>query len=67
MKYPLTIVDSGNVSSEQAETSNANPKAGSVDMRILIELQLISMMLYQEGRFSEDLGKMRQDIAQSIT
>lgn len=68
MKYPLTVVDSGNsLPSEQAETSIANPKAASTDMRILIELQVLTTLLHNEMRPAEDLAKMRQDIAQSIT
>lgn len=68
MKYPLTVVDSGNsLPSEQAESSNANPKAASTDMRILIELQLLTALLHNEMKPTEDLATMRQHIAQSIT
>ena len=68
MKYPALVVPSGNsLPSEQAETSNMNPKGASVDMRILIELQLIATLLHNEMRPTEDLSAMRADIAQSIT
>lgn len=68
MKYPLAIVNSGNsLPSEQAETSTANPAAANVHMRILIELQLLTTLLHNEMRPSEDLATMRQEIAQSIT
>lgn len=68
MKTPLAVVDSGNaLPSEQAETSTANPMAANVHMRILIELQLLTSLLHNEMKPTEDLSKMRQDIAQSIT
>lgn len=57
----------GNVNSQQAEASTANRGGGTLQMRQLVELQLIAFMLYQQGNFSEDLAKMRQDISDSIT
>jgi hypothetical protein len=36
-------------------------------MRILIELQVISMLLAQAYESTEDLRKLRQDVADSIT
>ena len=57
----------GNLGSQQAEASTTNPRAAARETRILIELQLISMLLYNQGNYSEDLGSMRQDIADSIT
>ncbi len=53
--------------SEQAVNSATNPTASGMQTRILVELQLIAMLLYQQGVFSEDLGKMRQDIADSLS
>jgi hypothetical protein len=68
MKYPALVVPSGNsLPSEQAESSNMNPLAGTIQMRILIELQVISTLLHNEMRPTEDLSAIRQDIAQSIT
>lgn len=53
--------------SQQAENSADNPRAATTDMRILIELQLQSQILAQGFGISEDLARMRQDIANSIT
>lgn len=53
--------------SEQAEPSNANRAAGTVQMRILIELQVISYLLHQTSGVSEDLKQLRQNMADSIT
>jgi hypothetical protein len=53
--------------SEQAGVSGVNPIAIGMQSRILIELQLIALLLHQQGAFTEDLGKMRQDIADSLT
>lgn len=57
----------GNVQTEQAETSTANRGAGTLDMRVLIELQVIAMLLHQTLGSTEDLAKLRQDVANSIT
>jgi hypothetical protein len=57
----------GNKHSEQAEPSSANRGAGTLQMRILIELQVISMLLANAYEVTEDLRKLRQDIANSIT
>lgn len=57
----------GNKNSQQAEASTANRGGGMLAMRTLVELQLISFLLYQQGNFTEDLAKMRQDISDSIT
>ncbi len=51
--------------SEQAVNSPANPTASGIQTRILVELQLISMLLYQQGVYTDELGKLRQDIADS--
>lgn len=57
----------GNANSEQAEPSTANRGAGTLDMRILVELQVLSMLIAQAFESTEDLRKLRQDIADSIT
>ena len=57
----------GNSFSDQAENSSANPRAQSTDMRILIELQVLSFILREAYGITEDLNRMRADIAQSIT
>jgi len=57
----------GNSQSEQAETSTFNRGASSIQMRILIELQVISFLLHQTGGTREDLAQLRADIAASIT
>lgn len=57
----------GNANSEQAEPSNANRGAASLQMRILIELQVLSMLIAQAYEITEDLRKLRQDVADSIT
>ena len=53
--------------SEQAEPSSANRGAGRMDMRVLIELQVISYLLHQMSSPSEDLRQIRQNVADSIT
>jgi len=58
----------GSLFSEQGEASSANPASGNVQMRILIELQVISMLLLQNsGGIAEDLRQIRQNVADSIT
>lgn len=57
----------GNVDSEQAEHSSANPAAANIQVRILIELQVISMILREAYGVTEDLTRLRQDAADSIT
>lgn len=58
----------GSSISEQAEASTANAIAGNVQIRILIELQVISILLMQSGATtSEDLRQLRQNVADSIT
>ncbi len=57
----------GNSQSEQAEASTANRGAATLQMRILVELQVISMLLAQAYESTEDLAKLRQDVADSIT
>lgn len=57
----------GSANSEQAEPSTANRGAASLQMRILIELQVLSMLIAQAYEITEDLRKLRQDIADSIT
>lgn len=57
----------GNKVSDQAEASSANRGAARIDMRILIELQVISLLLHEGFGITEDLAKLRQDVADSIT
>jgi hypothetical protein len=58
----------GQRATEQAESSSANPAAGGVQMRILVELQVISYLLHQaQGGIGEDLTLIRQNCADSIT
>lgn len=60
-------VEDGNPASQQAEHSSANPAAANVNMRILIELQVQSLMMHEAFAVSEDLAQMRKDVAASIT
>lgn len=54
--------------SEQAENTSANPAAANVQMRILVELQVIAYLLYKaQGDNAEDLRQLRQNFADSIT
>lgn len=57
----------GNSASEQAEPSTANRAAGTVQMRILIELQLISDLLNDGLNQNIDLQQKRQDLADEIS
>ena len=57
----------GNRVSDQAEPSSSNRGSGLVQMRILIELQVISMLLHQQLGATDDLQKLRQNVADSIT
>lgn len=57
----------GNRVSDQSEPSTSNRGAGLVQMRILVELQVISMLLHQQLGATEDLAKLRQDVADSIS
>lgn len=57
----------GNAASQQAEPSTVNRAAGTIQMRVLIELQVISFLLHQGLNATDDLAKLRQDIADSIT
>lgn len=57
----------GNSISEQAEPSTANRAAGTVQMRILIELQVISRLLAMMNNETVDLAVMRQDVADEIS
>ena len=57
----------GNKVSDQAEPSTANRGSGTLDMRMLIELQVISYILAQAFEINEDLTQLRQDLADEIT
>ena len=56
----------GDSVSEQAEPSTVNRAASTIQMRILIELQVQTMILMQAFESTEDLRKLRQDVADSI-
>lgn len=57
----------GNKVSDQAEPSTANRGAGTIEMRKLIELQVISYLLAQAFEITDDLQQLRQDLADEIT
>lgn len=57
----------GNSQSEQAEHSSANPAAGNIQMRMLIEMQLQTIIMAEAFDFKEDLQEVRQSIADEIT
>ena len=57
----------GNVPSEQAEASTANRGGGTIAIRTLVELQVLTMLLHQALGSTEDLVKLRQDVSDSIT
>jgi len=57
----------GNKDSQQAESSTANRGGGTLDIRILVELQVISTLLHGAYESTDDLAKLRQDVADSIT
>ena len=60
-------VRGGNKFSDQAEPSSANRGGGTIQIRTLVELQLISMLLANAFEVTDDLAKLRQDISDSIT
>lgn len=62
---PYLVV--GSSQSEQAERSTVNPSAGDTQVRILIELQVISMLLREGLGITDDLARMRENVAASIT
>ena len=54
--------------SDQAEASTLNPIAARTDMRILVELQVISHILLSGQRSTpEDIQRLRESIAAAIT
>lgn len=57
----------GNQQTEQAESSTANRGGGTMQMRILVELQVISYLLAEGLNVQVDLAQLRQDAADSIT
>ena len=57
----------GNKVSDQAEPSTANRGAGTLDMRILIELQVITAILVEAYEVNIDVQQLRQDLADEIT
>ena len=62
---PYTV--GGNKASDQAEPSSSNRGGGTIQMRILVELQVISMILADAYEKQDNLRQLRQDIADSIT
>ena len=57
----------GNSQSEQAEPSTVNRGGGTIQMRILVELQVLNMLLAQAFESTEQMEKLRQDVSDSIT
>ena len=57
----------GNRDSQQAEPSTANRGGGTLNIRILVELQVITMILAQAYEITEQVEKLRQDVSDSIT
>jgi len=66
-KDDVVYAQGGNKDSEQSEPSTVNRGGGTLDIRILVELQVISMLLAQAYESTEDLRKLRQDVSDSIT
>ena len=52
--------------SQQAESGILNPLGGGAQLRILVELQLISVLLHEAMGSGDDLVQMRQDVASSL-
>lgn len=57
----------GGTASDQAEATTVNPTAGNVQMRILVELQVIAYLLANSAAPGEDLHQLRQTIADTIS
>lgn len=57
----------GNKISDQAEVSTANRGGGTLNMRVLIELQVISSLLNDGLGVNVDLQQLRQDLADEIS
>ena len=57
----------GNKDSQQAEPSTANRGGGTINIRILVELQVLTYLIAQAYESTEDIRKLRQDISDSIT
>ena len=51
--------------SDQAE-NQYNPLAGSIQMRILIELQVLTMLLHDQMGHGDDLRDMRESVSRSM-
>lgn len=66
MRNDKVYVLTGNTGTDQAQSSTANPRGGDTEMRILIELQVISILLHGIGGLTDDLARIRQDVADSI-
>ena len=52
-------------SSDQAE-DQYNPLAGSLQMRILVELQVLTTLLHDQMGHGDDLRSMRESISRSM-
>jgi len=52
--------------SDQAESSGENPLGANTQIRILIELQIISNLLAKMSNETSDLAIMRHDISASL-
>ena len=57
----------GNKVSDQAEPSTANRGAGTLEMRKLVELQVLSYLINEAFEMGIDLQQLRQDLADEIT
>ncbi len=57
----------GNKVSDQAEASTANRGGGTLQMRTLVELQVISYLIAQAFEINEDLTQLRQDLSDEIS
>ena len=57
----------GNKASDQAEASTANRGAGTLEVRKLVELQVLSHLINEAFEMGVDLQQLRQDLADEIT
>lgn len=57
----------GNKVSDQAEATTANRGGGTLEMRKLVELQVISALLNEGLGLNLDLQQLRQDLSDEIS
>lgn len=57
----------GNKISDQAEASTANRGGGTLQMRTLVELQVLSALFNEGFNLNLDLTQMRQDLSDEIS